>query len=207
MAAIIMAVKPSPGESQWYLQVTDLKQYAYCPRVVYYRYCLPLVRPTTYKMEAGIEAHDKAAEDEQRRSLRAYGLTEGERHFDVSLVSERLGLSGRIDMVIITDIGCAIPVDYKYSRHEPSLHYRLQLAAYAELLEENWQVTVNEGFIYFLPLRRAKSVQVTGRLRSQVKRQAGEMRTMIEQQRTPDPTSQRSHCVNCEFRRFCNDVF
>ena len=34
--------------------VTDLKQYAYCPRVVYYTYCLPLLRPMTFKMERGI---------------------------------------------------------------------------------------------------------------------------------------------------------
>ncbi|NIO72733.1 MAG: hypothetical protein GTN71_27865, partial [Anaerolineae bacterium] len=51
-------------------QVTDLKQYTYCPRVVFFAYCLPLIRPMTYKMEAGIAAHEKAEEQEQRRSLR-----------------------------------------------------------------------------------------------------------------------------------------
>ena len=29
----------------WLLRVTDLKQYEYCPRVVFYEYCLPGVRP------------------------------------------------------------------------------------------------------------------------------------------------------------------
>lgn len=207
MPTIATAAHPTDPESRWYLQVTDLKQYAYCPRVVYYRYCLPLLRPVTYKMEAGVEAHDKATEDEQRRSLRAYGLAEGERRFDVWLLSERLGLSGRIDLVILTGDGCAMPVDYKLSQHDASPHFHLQLAAYAELLEENWPVTAKNGFIYLLPLRRAEAVPLTARLRSQVRRQVAEMRTMIERQRTPEATSQRSHCVNCEFRRFCNDVF
>ena len=38
------------------IRVSDLKQWVYCPRVFYYQQCLPDVRPTTYKMKAGVEA-------------------------------------------------------------------------------------------------------------------------------------------------------
>jgi CRISPR-associated exonuclease Cas4 len=158
-------------------------------------------------MEAGVESHDKAAADEHRRGLRAYGLTEGERHFDVMLTSQRLGLSGRIDMVIVADGGEAIPVDYKLSRHEAPEHYCMQLAAYAELLEENWRVRVRKGFIYRLPLRQAEAVSITTQRRASVRKQCGEMRRMITRQQMPEPTARRGRCVNCEFRRFCNDVF
>ena len=78
--------------------VTDLKQYTYCPRVVFYTYCLPLVRPTTYKMEAGIAAHGRGEKLERRRTLAAYGLEEGKRHFEVAVSSQELGLRGRVDM-------------------------------------------------------------------------------------------------------------
>ena len=37
-------------------------------------------------------------------------------------------------------------------------------------------------------------------------RQLLAIRQMVTAQRTPPPTPQRSRCVNCEFRRFCNDV-
>lgn len=67
----------------FYLQVTDLKQYLYCPRVVFYRYCLPDVRPVTFKMQAGIAAQDRVTELEKRRSLRAYDVVAGTRHFHV----------------------------------------------------------------------------------------------------------------------------
>ncbi|MCB0206016.1 MAG: CRISPR-associated protein Cas4 [Anaerolineae bacterium] len=195
------------SEPTWYLEVTDLKQFAYCPRVVYYRYCMPLLRPTTHKMQSGIEAHDKATVDEQRRSLRAYGLDEGERRFDVPLVSQRLGLSGRIDLVILTGNSEAMPVDYKLTRHRNSGHFKLQLAAYAELLEENWPVTVRTGWLYLIPERKAERISLTGRLRAKVRAQVGEIRQMIELQAVPQPTPQRARCVDCEFRRFCNDIF
>jgi CRISPR-associated exonuclease Cas4 len=55
--------------STFMLEVTDLKQYACCPRIVFYRYCLPKVRPVTYLMEEGIRAHEQEEEREERRSL------------------------------------------------------------------------------------------------------------------------------------------
>lgn len=85
---------PSEPNETLLLEVTDLKQWRYCPRVVFYRYCLPAIRPVTYSMVAGIAQHIDAVALEERRSLRAYGLTEGERHFDVALTSPRLGLTG-----------------------------------------------------------------------------------------------------------------
>ncbi len=193
--------------TDWYLRVTDLKQFAYCPRIVYYSYCLPLVRPTTYKMEASVETHHKAASDETRRSLRAYGLSDGERRFDVALTSERLGISGCIDMVIVLGRQEAIPVDYKLSRHGEARHFHQQLAAYAELIEENWQIPVRRGFLYLLPERRAEEVKLTGRLRAGLRGQVAVMRQMICSQAMPDATAAKARCVNCEFRRFCNDVF
>src|SRR5258707_1091009 len=84
------------------LEVTDLKQWCHCPRVVFYRYCLPRIRPITGKMEEGILRHREEQEREERRLLRSYGITQGERHFDVVLRSPALGLSGRLDLLIIT---------------------------------------------------------------------------------------------------------
>ena len=39
------------------LTVTDVRQHTYCPRIPYYRYTMPLERPTTAKMDLGKEEH------------------------------------------------------------------------------------------------------------------------------------------------------
>lgn len=195
----------------WFLRVTDLKQYEYCPRVVYYEYCLPGTRPITYKMEAGIVAQDRAEALEERRSLRAYGLTQGERHFNVTVTSATLGYTGQIDMVIETVSpdgreSRLLPVDFKLSRREPGRHFKLQLAAYALLLEENWGLSVEQGAIYLIPARRAELIPITTRLRNDARRHLNEIRHMVQSQLMPAPPQRRNRCVNCEFRRFCNDV-
>lgn len=189
--------------------VTDLKQYGYCPRVVFYTYCLPLIRPITYKMEAGAAAHEEEGKRERRRSLAAYGLMEGERHFDVWVESPELGLRGRIDLVIEIEAGEGrelIPVDYKQSGREAGRHVRRQLTAYGMMLEEAWGGMARRGFIYSLVRRRADEVMLTEELRQEVREMVREMEEMVEREQMPEPPRSRRRCENCEFRRFCNDI-
>lgn len=188
------------------IRVTDLKQWAYCPRVFYFQHCLPAVRPTTFKMQAGVQAGRSEAGREERRSLRAYGIAQGAREFDVPVKSTPLGLRGEVDMVItIADTGEIIPVDYKLARIAGP-HFQLQLAAYALLLEEMRGATVRRGFLYAIPLRRATEIKIDQRLRTQVLKGSEAMQRVIAHETMPSPAKNRSKCVACEFRRFCNDA-
>jgi len=192
----------------WLLPVTDLKQWDYCPRVVFFAYVMPGLRPLTFKMEAGAAAHEREEKRQRRRNLgKLYGLPQAERLEDVQLQSERLGLSARIDLVL-REGDRAWPVDFKLSRRTGiATHFKLQLAAYALILEDVWGVRVEEGFLYSIPQRRAERIRFTPQLRKKVQRVIQDIRESIEAERMPPPTSKRGRCVNCEFRRFCNDVF
>jgi CRISPR-associated exonuclease Cas4 len=197
--------------ADWLLEVTDLKQYACCPRIVFYRYCLPRVRPITYTMEEGIRGHQEEDEREERRSLRTYGIKSGERTFHLAIRSERLGLTGCLDLAIVTPDRAsasaeAIIVEYKHSEKQAGAHFKLQLAAYALLLEEAWHIPVTQAFLYSIPLRHAERIPITLALRKKVAQMVVQIRQMIEQESIPPvPLSQR-RCATCEFRRFCNDV-
>ena len=187
------------------MRVTDLKQWAYCPRVFYYQHCLPKVRPTTYKMKAGVAAGRSEVGREERRSLRVYGLTQGEREFDVPVHSERLGLRGEIDMVITVADGEVIPVDYKLARIAGK-HFQMQLTVYGMLLEDMRGVIVQRGFLYSIPLRRAETIKIDQRLRKNARQAIEAMQWIIAHETMPSPAKNPSKCVACEFRRFCNDV-
>ncbi len=204
----MLSMSTLPHE-QVYLEVTDLKQWTYCPRVVFYRYSLPRIRPITYSMEAGILEHAEMASREERRSLRAYGLAEGERFFDVALRSERLHLSGRIDLVIRvqTDQGPeGIVVDYKLSERQAEAHFKVQLAAYALMLEEAWGIPVQRAFLYHIPQRKAEVIPITPALRRKVEATIEAIQVTIAGEAMPGPPARLGPCIACEFRRFCNDV-
>ncbi|MBI4497306.1 MAG: CRISPR-associated protein Cas4 [Chloroflexi bacterium] len=195
------------GEAPLMLTVSDVKQYPYCPRIVYYSYLLPVrARPTTYKMEEGRREHERIAELEERRSLRAYGLAEGQRHFDVAVSSDRLGLRGRLDMVVEA-LGEVIPVDFKNSEGAVGLNHKYQLTAYALLVEEVWRRPVRRGFIYLIPQKRAQEVRITSNMRGWVRKALREIRAAIAQEALPEATRMRGRCVDCEFRNLCPDVW
>ena len=189
-------------------RVTDLKQWVYCPRVLYYAMCLPNIRPTTYKMEAGIEAGESEEGQEERRSLRPYGLDEGRREFDVVLSSSRYGLRGKADLIVWIDNpppGEFIVVDYKLS-YVAGEHFKLQLMAYALMVEEMSGLNAKCGYLYFIPKRRSEKVQFTPYLREKLLTTLDSMHNMLHTELMPKPTPNRNKCLACEFRRFCNDV-
>jgi len=197
--------------------VTDLKQMGYCPRIPFYQYCLPGVHvAATGKMVLGAQANDATELLEHRRSLRAYGLKAGEREFDVAVQGEivlpaplpPIALSGRVDMLIRTPEGELIPVDYKnsWSAGAPQHNWQLQVATYALLLEAERGVTIQRGFLYFIPRKRAMPVIISLELRHEVQELLHMLREMVDQERMPPPTPVRKRCAACEYRLLCNDV-
>lgn len=188
------------------LRVNDLKQFAYCERIVFYQYAMPVQRKPTFKMEHGKLSEEQIQRLEQRRKLREYGLAEGTRHFQVWLQSPRLGLSGRLDLLIIT-ARHSFPVDFKETLGPVHRNHRVQLCAYALVVEEAMQRSVPSGFIYRIPRDDVLKVDITAELRAHTERLIEEIRRMIETEHMPPPTSVRARCTDCEYRNYCGDVF
>lgn len=188
------------------LTVTDLKQWAYCPRIPFYRYVLPVERPVTYKMERGKAVQAAVEALERRRGFRAYGMKEGERLFGVWLRSRRLGLSGKLDLLIRTPEAC-YPVDFKDTEGHPRQNHRVQLAGYALLVEEVFVTPVPQGFVYLVPRKEVVALPVEEADRAEVIRILAEIRGMIAREQTPEPTSARRRCEACEYQNYCADIW
>ena len=188
------------------LRVSDLKQFVYCPRVVFYNYVMPVEKVPTFKMEYGKIAEDKIDRLEHRRKLKKYGLSGGEREFHINLYSPKYELSGKIDMLIKT-AGSYYPVDFKYTTSLPHKNHIYQLLGYALMLEDIYKCKVSRGFVYIIPKENAVFFDLTDDLKSKAKNLLGEIRDMIASQQMPSPASSRNKCEDCEYRNFCGDVF
>ncbi len=149
--------------------------------------------------------HEVAAEREERRSLKAYRLSQGERQFNISLYSARLALSGKLDMAILTG-NEIIPVDFKNTSGSVGLNHKYQLVGYALLLEDKWQKPVRRGFVYLVPQKKAEEIIITDNMRIFFKQTLAKIRKMIESESLPLPVRRKGHCTDCEFINFCNDI-
>src|SRR5215211_3351080 len=129
-------------------------------------------------MDLGNEEHETTSAREARRTLKAYGIKEGERRFRVDLYSRSLRLRGKIDMVIFTPREI-IPVEYKMAA-EIGLHHKYQLTAYTMLAEHTFGGTVTRAFAYLTPAKKAQEVPITAAMRDQVKKILAELHASIE---------------------------
>lgn len=191
------------------LTVSDLRQFEYCARIPYFTHVLGLQRkrPTTYKMEEGRLEHEHVSELEGRRSLRSYGLTKGERSFNVSLFSPELQVTGLLDMLILTEDE-AIPVEFKNDLHNRvGANHKRQLAAYSLLIEEKWELPVKRAFIHFIPTRQSREIILSDATKNEILSQLDNLRDMLEKEALPDHTPKLGRCIDCEFRNFCPDIW
>jgi len=188
------------------VQVTDLKQWAYCPRIVYYRRTLGLIGHPTYKMQEGKLAQAMVEGLELRRGLKRYGLEGARRRFGLWLSDSVLGLAGRIDM-LVTDERTGVVVDFKLTAGEPHENHLLQLVGYAVLVESVLKLVVPVCFFYRIPDARLFEVPVTAELRRKVEACVGEIRDLAARQWCPEPTPVRSRCGECEYVNLCGDVW
>jgi len=188
------------------LRVSDLKQYIYCPRIIYFYYVLPIPRRVTKKMEYGRIEHFEIRQLEKRRKLKAYGLLEGARDFQVFLQSSRLGLHGLLDMTITTASREIYPVEFKHSISKKGLHQKYQLAAYAMLLEEKCGKPVRYGFLYLIPTKTVIPLEITVSMREHVKKVLSAIRNVIASEKIPLYVRSKQRCTDCEFKNYCADL-
>ena len=188
------------------LPVTELRQWAYCPRVVYYHQIMPGVGQSTFKMQEGLRAQELIESLEIRRTLREYGLEGAERQFGVWLQDESVGLTGKLDLLLRTeDYGTV--VDFKLTSGEVGENHRLQLAGYAALVEAVYKIPVELSFLFRIPDNTVFAVPIVKELKEAAGRAVREMQRMRETQELPEPTSVRAKCVECEYANYCGDVW
>ncbi len=184
--------------------VTDLKQWLYCARIVYYHQVLGVTAPPTFKMQEGRLAHDLLEKLEKRRCFRRYGFTKATRRFGVWIHDPGLGLAGRIDMLLEAQ-QCAAVVDFKLTSGRVRENHHLQLAAYA-LLAERWlRRPVELGFLYRIPNGSVTPVPLAPHHRARVLEAIEEIRRMGRHQTCPEPPPTRGRCQECEFINYCAD--
>lgn len=188
------------------LRASDLRQYLYCPRVVYFGLVVPVDRVETFKMAAGREAEREHARLERRRSLERYGLADGERRYNVQILCAQLGVSGIVDEVAYGPDG-PVPIEVKFTEGGLAFGHRVQLAIYAMGLEEETGRPIPRGFVHLVPRKRTVAVEIDEKLRAAATDVTRRIRAMLATQDCPPPADRSAKCDGCELRCFCNDVY
>lgn len=189
------------------LPVRMLNEYAYCPRLFHLMHVDGRWDDNLYTDE-GRSAHRRvdAADD----PLPAPPVKGGDEPpavaRSVSLGSERLGLTSKLDLVEI-DGGQAVPVETKRGSppdnplrsYEPE---RVQLMAQGLLLREHGHAC-DRGLLYFAQVRQRVPVAFTPELEARTRLLMAEARAASQRTERPPPLDDSPKCHGCSLAGIC----
>jgi len=178
------------------IPLSALQHYSYCPRQ-----CALIHQEQTFTENVftirGRIVHERVDEPGSR-------MEDGiETQTAVPLVCERLGLSGKADVVEVLPDGSLRPVEYKYGPRRQKEHDDLQVAAQALCLEEMTAKTVTEGVVFYHGSQRRRSVPITAELRAKVEEVTAAVRSMLASGRMPPPAEDAALCRGCSLVEAC----
>ncbi|HWP32004.1 MAG TPA: CRISPR-associated protein Cas4 [Fimbriimonadales bacterium] len=190
-----------------WVNISELRQWLYCPRVVWHQRVLGCQRPTTASMEDGKSLEEERRSREKRRS-EIVGIP-GRKFYNVYLFSKTLKLVGVCDMVLELwqdNTNRIIPIEWKATSEKLDSRHRVQLAGYGMLLREA-EGQCDFGLLVSLPSMRVESVIFDAKICRKVLRLRDQIIKALREATMPEPTPNRAKCMSCEFKRFCNDIW
>lgn len=188
-----------------HLNASDLTQYYYCKRKVYFLKVAGVQAPTRRKMEVGKEEHSS----ESKRMLERndlFGIPREEvkevtkRRF---LSSEKLRVKGIVDVLLGLKDGSYVPVEIKYT-DDPgaNLSRKKQLFAYMLLCEEALKSKCDFGVLYFSVQNTSIRLTASEGDKESVKADLKAIWEMFSTESLPRKAPAWK-CTYCEVKRYC----
>ena len=179
-------------------------EYLYCPRFTYFEYVLRIAQyeEKNYKVMQGRSMHELKALQNKDYLRQRIGVHD--KRLNVYLTNPLL--RGEVDEVLFLNDGTAAPLDYKFAKWEERLYdtYRTQLACYAWLIESNFQVAVNRGYlVYVRSKNHLVEVPISPDDIAAVRSAAEGIREILQKNRYPNATKVRKRCDHCTYRNIC----
>lgn len=175
--------------------ISALQHYEYCPRQCALIHVEQVWDENIYTLR-GRRAHERV--DTSITEWR-----DGERRvFALPIWSEKLGLTGRADVVVFEDSGRIYPVEHKVGSRKAQAADDVQLCAQALCLEEMFDCHIQQGEVFYARSRRRRTVLFTLALRQHVEQTVVAVRLLLNQSQLPSPvTDQR--CEKCSLVETC----
>ncbi|WP_317896082.1 CRISPR-associated protein Cas4 [Pyrofollis japonicus] len=182
-----------------------VKEYYWCPMEAYFKLMAWREAPTESMMAgAEIVPRDRIVELLEERH-RVHELL-----WEHPVVSRRLRLGGRVDLVAITVNDAVVVVEAKLSKtSRRALRGRdkrllIQLAAYAIAAEEALRLPLEAAYVYSTEVDKLIEAKITPLLRRLVEHAAKELRRMLLEAKPPETVrTNRRRCRVCSYRHVC----
>ncbi len=187
---------------------SDVLEYLFCPRFTYFEIYLkiPEHQEKRFKVQKGRTIHEEKMDQNPDYLRKKLGCVE--RKKSVYLSSPR-GIRGIIDEILFLNDGTAAPLDFKYAEYKDFTfkNHQFQLTLYGRLIQDNFNVPVQRGFIIYTRSRnKLVEVRITDKMYSDLNEIIKELMNVVQKGVYPRPTKYKARCADCCYRNICEKV-
>ncbi|MGO9302699.1 MAG: CRISPR-associated protein Cas4 [Candidatus Korobacteraceae bacterium] len=180
---------------EWSIPLSAVNQFLYCPRRAALIHVEGIFVDNQHTV-LGQLAHEHT-------DFPGYELAKGVKLLRaLPVFSERLGLSGKCDIVEQHSDGSLCPVEYKKGKRRQFENDDAQLCAQALCLEEMFGKTIVGGAIFHAASKRRRDVEFTAQLRKLTEDAVSELHRLVEAGVVP-PAVFKPACEECSLYRIC----
>lgn len=190
----MMTTAAPPWAETDLVTISALEHWSYCPRQCALIHLEQTYDENLYTLR-GNRAH-RTADEASVDSARGVRVVRG-----LPIWSERLGLTGRADIVEFHD-ETPYPIEYKAGSRRTWVHEAVQACAQAMCLEEMLQRDVPKGAIWYHASRQRREVVFDAPLRTLVEQMIHDVRAMLASERLPDAPND-ARCPKCSLYEAC----
>jgi CRISPR-associated exonuclease Cas4 len=126
---------------------------------------------------------------------------------ELRVESKTLGLRGIIDQIEVYP-GGFVPIELKTGKAPKEgvwEGHKIQLIAYALLMEEKFNTEVKEGFVNYLDTKQKRHIALNPFMRLEVKELIQKVNQLINSEKIPDFDKNTNKCTICGLKEDCYD--
>ena len=188
------------------LPIHLIRQYLFCPRVVYFLEVLNIPKVSPVWVKEGENHHKKQAELFKRRTLTRFHLEDALFKSNINLSHEDFNFYGICDGLIISNTNI-YPIEIKLHGIKPTKAQKMQLIAYGILAEKIYDKKFDLGFILFEKNAKTIPIEIRQSQKEELIQIVDEIIKMIQSEKLPYSSADDEKCTQCEFENYCNDRF
>jgi CRISPR-associated exonuclease Cas4 len=177
------------------IPLSALNHFLYCPR-----------RAALIHIEGIFEENQHTIRGElvhEHADLAGYEVVKGVTLLRaLPVFSERLGLSGKCDIVEQRADGSLLPVEFKLGKRRQWENDDAQLCAQALCLEEMFNASIPRGAIFHAQSKRRREVEFTPELRTLTEEAIKQLHRLLDLEQVP-PAEFKPACEECSLYRIC----
>jgi CRISPR-associated exonuclease Cas4 len=124
---------------------------------------------------------------------------------ELKVSSDDLQLKGIIDRIEVYEKGY-VPVELKTGKIPKQgtwPGHRIQIAAYALLIEKKFNTKVKEGFINYLDAKETRHIAINPFMKEEILNLVKEVQNLLKNYNPPNYCENRNKCTNCGLRETC----